>query len=86
MPTGLTDSLDENKFLIYPNPANDKLTIQQSSGSENFQVRLVSILGQQILQTDERQIDTSRIPNGIYLVNIQTDKTEFNQRIVINHN
>jgi len=84
--TGLAESMDENKFLIYPNPANDKLTIQESNDSEKFQVRLISILGQQLLQSSEKQIDISHIPNGIYLVNIRTDKTEFNERIVINHN
>jgi len=86
MITGQNKSIEENKFLIYPNPANDKLLIQQTNGFGRFQVRLISILGQQILQTTEKQIDISRIPNGIYLVNIQTDMTEFNQRIFINHN
>jgi hypothetical protein len=86
MTTTVTNPMDENKFLVYPNPANDKLTIQGPTDSENIQVRLISILGQQIMLTTERQIDISHIPNGIYLVNIRTDKTEFNQRIVINHN
>jgi hypothetical protein len=84
--TEVKQSIEENKFSIYPNPANDKLIIQEPTDSENFQVRLISVLGQQILQSEEKQIDISQIPNGIYLVNIRTDMTEFNERIVINHN
>ncbi|MEI8115622.1 MAG: T9SS type A sorting domain-containing protein [Bacteroidia bacterium] len=75
----------DQHFQIYPNPANDNLTIKLTNDIENFQFRLISMQGQQLLQTTEKQIDVSKIPNGIYLANIRTEKNEFNERIIINH-
>jgi hypothetical protein len=83
--TRLIKPTEDKPFQIYPNPADDKLSIQQTSELEKFQLSLISIQGQQVLQTTEKQIDVSRVPNGIYLAKIRTERAEFNERIIINH-
>lgn len=85
MTTGLTPISNENKFLIYPNPANNQLTIGRSDETRPFLVQLYTIQGQKVIESTEKQIDVARLVNGIYLAKVTTESTEFSRRIIINH-
>ena len=67
-----------NQTFIYPNPASDKVSIYLSKKSE-YTVRLLTITGQDILQTnkfaDNTTMDVKNIPAGLYIVEVTDNKT-----------
>lgn len=75
-------SIDEssvNNFSIYPNPASESVVIKSDFLISNeYNLSVVSTSGTVVFQTSgtnsnlDQRIDISNLPNGIYLVNIQT--------------
>jgi hypothetical protein len=63
--------------LVFPNPANDKLTIViKEENSKN--ITITDVLGRVLFQTktEETQLtlDISGFSNGLYFVSVQTEK------------
>lgn len=70
-------------ILIYPNPSNGVFTI---ISSQNSIIKLRDIQGKEIAErTNSPQIDFSNFSDGIYLIEITTDKGSYNKMITINH-
>jgi Secretion system C-terminal sorting domain len=80
----------ENQELsIFPNPSDTELTIQfPESGKLSF-VHLIDQLGKVVCTFStlekSKDINTREIPNGVYLLRIETDGKIINQKIVIAH-
>lgn len=75
-----TTSINENKILhqqfnIYPNPAQNFVTIKNSSPNNTVKhVRIYTINGKFLYQYSNRlKIDTSYLPNGSYLLEIELE-------------
>jgi hypothetical protein len=76
-----------NPFIIYPNPAKDKLSIsftEPTTGS----VSLADILGkthfeQKIYKQKSVEINVSTLKKGFYLVLIKTNEELYSQKIII---
>lgn len=79
----LTISENNNENIaLYPNPANDLVHIK---GIENASITILNTIGQVILKANNTtQIDISNIPNGIYLVRIETEKDRYFKRVIKN--
>ena len=58
---------NEMEILIYPNPVNSVLNIQYDG---DLLIIINDILGKEIIKTEQKSIDMSRIPKGIYIVNL----------------
>jgi len=91
IPTGENEIKNAESVKVFPNPAKDKITIILPESMEQFQINLINMLGQIILQTQSNlsagqagNMDVSSIPNGIYFINIKTTKYEVNKKVVIN--
>lgn len=54
---------------MYPNPAHDRINIDAGL-AQLQQVKIYSLLGKELLTTTNDQIDTSALPNGMYLVQV----------------
>ncbi|MCX6305827.1 MAG: T9SS type A sorting domain-containing protein [Bacteroidetes bacterium] len=80
---GITDQDTIPEIIIYPNPADDKLTIGLQEGIKPVQISLISTLGRILLQTQSKTIDVSSFPDGIYFLNILTATFEMNKKVVI---
>ena len=83
---GLGDSLDTNtEIKLYPNPANDRLTIE--TGLENFKIQLLNLYGSELLykeaNTPSTDIDLSSFANGMYFVNIITNEKTTRRKIEV---
>lgn len=80
---GVND-IEAGKVAIYPNPANDNITID-AKGIRN--ITIVNMVGQKVfessLYTDKALLNTSNFETGIYLVRIVTDEFEATERISI---
>jgi hypothetical protein len=69
--TASLNSLEEDKVLIYPNPAQTKINFFGLSESSNYQV--VDQFGRIILEkSNEKELNISNFENGIYSVVIQS--------------
>jgi len=77
---------------LYPNPANDKITINLiSNTSGNLSIRLVNMMGQILSHEDiaifngaiNHSLDVSEIANGVYSVEVVLNGEKQHQRVVI---
>ncbi|MGB4847934.1 MAG: T9SS type A sorting domain-containing protein [Saprospiraceae bacterium] len=85
---GLDDLNDDNdKVVIYPNPATGKFSIKHKSGVHSFVVQ--NNTGQKIYETvgdkfgDTTEINLSTQPKGIYYVKIQQGSETITKKIML---
>jgi hypothetical protein len=83
------NTLKEANVSIYPVPATDRVTIQLSEvHEEKVGVKLINIVGQEILHssfarsTNRLTLDLSDIKQGIYLVEVTTEKSSVTKRMI----
>lgn len=72
-------------FLIYPNPVSDgKLFVQTISDSFK-NVRIFDMTGKNVLSilTKKNDIDVSGLSTGVYIVKVEQDKKELEQKLII---
>ncbi|MCP4442638.1 MAG: T9SS type A sorting domain-containing protein [Aureispira sp.] len=81
-----TNILDNDQLKIYPNPTRAHLTIELEH-NEPIQLRLFSVLGQEIVKQsfmNQTQIDISTLPKGVFLLEIETATQRFLKKIIKN--
>ncbi len=78
---GIEELGDENEVVIYPNPTTG--VIQLLSDEVIKQVTVKNMLGEEILTTKQKTIDLSNYPNGIYLVEIETEKEVVKKKAIL---
>lgn len=78
------ESFEKSGFTIFPNPANDQITI--SAINSFAKVILYNVLGKKVLESSNNSniLDVSSLNSGIYLVKIQDNKNNVsNQKLII---
>ncbi len=77
------DALDVLKptFSVYPNPTESNITI--TSNVDDVQISLYNLLGEQVMQTQDLNIDMRSLPSGIYLLNIHKNGKILGQQKVM---
>jgi hypothetical protein len=78
--------IENDNFLILPNPTNGKFIIQfEANGS--YQLKVFNLMGQAVFQqqinNQQTSIDLSHLSNGIYILNLNDGKLNQNKRLVI---
>ncbi|HEY4798189.1 MAG TPA: T9SS type A sorting domain-containing protein [Bacteroidia bacterium] len=80
-----------NEMNIYPNPTSGIFKLQMNSGQTqvaDYQLSVFNMLGENIYSTkmnsDKTEIDLSKEPQGIYSVQIRTDKGLATKKIILN--
>jgi len=85
--TSSLENISENNFSIYPNPAQEKIYIENSLDEEPMQIHIFNSLGQGIFknQSDDKQmeIDTYNWQKGIYLFECRNRRGTFVKKIII---
>ncbi len=87
-------SINENDlgklFNVYPNPTNGNLTIQFNSVSRNTEINILDLPGKVVYQkqisnlnSTLEQIDLSGLSNGIYILQVKSDRGVSSERIVL---
>jgi hypothetical protein len=74
-----------SKFSIFPNPANNFITIQ-SADVKVSSVEIYSLLGQKVLVVDElknNQINVANLSRGMYLLKISAEGNSVTKKIII---
>lgn len=80
-PLGTGASLSES-IGIYPNPASEHVSVR-GAGSSMRQLSLCSLLGRTLRTTNENSISVSGLPQGLYLLQIQTDHGNVTKKILV---
>ncbi len=74
-PVGIKENVKKDIMNIYPNPAQNKITISYPGNQlENTTVEIVSSLGQIVYSSNiisNEQIDISNISNGLYFIHLK---------------
>lgn len=98
--TGLWDisSKSDKSLLIYPNPVKSSLKIRTNfEVGKRSELRIYNALGDEVfskkINSTEETIDTSNLPNGVYLLRLalsnverlQTNKTISSQKFIVQH-
>ena len=85
-----TDDLSSGKNLIelYPNPASDKVTLKiRDKSNDAVNVKIYTATGvlvkSEVLQQNQRIINTVELNDGFYMVSIQSKTFNENQKLVI---
>jgi Leucine-rich repeat (LRR) protein len=79
---GINKFSENTQLKIYPNPANNKITIDATDVAE---VKLFDVLGKQITSTKQNQMDVSNLPEGVYFIQVQNNQNTATQKIIIQH-
>jgi len=82
--TGINEIISNDFVKIFPNPAYNKISIQYKENN-NFQIKILNIMGETVLVTKTKEIDISSLPNGTYFLNFETDKFLTSKKIIIQH-
>lgn len=77
----------ELNFLVYPNPAKEKLTIRIDKIEFNqCQVRIYNILGYEVISVQENknefEINTSQLKSGIYFISTTIKNNSVNEPMI----
>jgi len=84
---GTTEISETNtkSISVYPNPAIDKIQITSSVSLDNSTIEIYTILGKlvnSISANNNNEINISDLPNGIYIIKINSETVNFTERII----
>ncbi len=79
------DSVDLTASVsVYPNPSTDKISIELKNGLELKQALLFDVTGKQTqVELNNKSINVSRLPRGIYILRLITSNGSLEQKIVL---
>jgi hypothetical protein len=69
---------------IFPNPASSIIQIILNDPTSKFEAKLIDALGNVVLNSNQKTISVRNIPDGVYIIYIQTEKGYKSQKIIIN--
>ncbi len=87
--TGIKSSFNANdEWNVFPNPSTGALYIVNSSSvKEESQIQVINSIGQTVLEetitSNYKNIDLSKLNNGVYFVKIVSDKQSVIKRVVL---
>ncbi|MBK8367396.1 MAG: T9SS type A sorting domain-containing protein [Bacteroidetes bacterium] len=87
--TGIKSSFNTNdEWNVYPNPSTGTLYIVNSSSvKEESQIQVINSIGQTVLEetitSNYKNVDLSKLNNGVYFVKIVSDKQSVIKRVVL---
>ena len=84
------EMLIDNSFILYPNPFNEKITLNFSNNNDiEYKLTLYNSQGDLVLQeltsTNKIEIDTPNLSLGMYLLKLSDSKGQFTTQKIIKH-
>jgi hypothetical protein len=82
-----TENIEDFNLEIFPNPAQDLLNVKANNAILNS-IAIYNINGQLVqqsleLNSDQQSIDISILSEGVYMIQVLTDKGLINRKIVV---
>mgnify|MGYP005990780817 CR=1 FL=1 len=72
------------EVIIYPNPVQTLFTVELPTYVEVYNIRVLSIQGQELMKSKATDVDISNLSRGIYFLNIKTSQGIYTKKIVKN--
>src|SRR5690554_330644 len=83
----VNEQVEAQDYIIYPNPAEQTVTIKSNNGSIADEVVFYNLQGNKVLQSiPERSIttiDLGNLKSGVYIIRITSEGRMFNKKIVV---
>ena len=79
-PVGISETI-ENNYQVYPNPVTDVMNIEGPAGK----ITVSNINGKLVwegMHSMQSSIDFSKLPNGVYMVNMSTPNGTFTKKVI----
>jgi hypothetical protein len=78
-------SANDLSINVYPNPADQMVTISLKNGAAIKEVSIFNQVGQNVFRgiPDENILDISRLQPGVYLLEVIADQSEFREKLII---
>jgi len=83
--TGVNEIISNDFIKVYPNPVANKIIVEGKTPIQNFQIKILNIMGEVLILTKNKEIDISNLPNGVYFLNFETDQFISSKKIVVQH-
>ena len=88
VPTGIFENSFSSSINLFPNPANNHLTIALGSNNKNVEVAIADMTGKIIYttiayETNRIEVNTSEFAEGIYIVQIQSGEFISTKKLII---
>jgi uncharacterized repeat protein (TIGR01451 family) len=78
-----TEAFDLSRIKMYPNPVADMLYLEVPNTLKVNSIQLFDISGKLIIAFENHKtLDVNGINQGMYILRIETDKGEFNQKVI----
>ncbi|MDP2386910.1 MAG: T9SS type A sorting domain-containing protein [Bacteroidota bacterium] len=87
-PVGIEKKDIDKAFVIYPNPASEKIHVEQTNKITKLQeISLIAPCSTEPIKTftDKNEIDVSQLTEGIYFLRIKTNSGVLTKKIVVQH-
>jgi len=70
---------------VYPNPADQMVTVSVKNGTIIKEVSIYNQVGQNVYRgiPEDNTLDVSRLQPGVYLIEVITDQSEFREKLII---
>ena len=90
-PTGIYDEQNDNSVVLFPNPSNGKFMLvianRERRSGEQSQMEIYNVMGEKVYSSTQpltnSTIDISNQPDGVYFLNIKTEKESYTKKIII---
>ncbi len=86
IPEGISRYTSSGDFLVSPNPATERITIEVSHLSEGANVAIYNVNGQQVMEIKrsgtKTQLDVSTLPAGFYVIKVVDKDRVYSGKIV----
>tara|TARA_B100001250_G_scaffold66268_1_gene52725 strand:- start:26207 stop:28717 length:2511 start_codon:yes stop_codon:yes gene_type:complete len=80
-PNGIINDFQNISFSVFPNPTSNFINI--NTNASDFNVTIVSLTGQIILQKKSKKINISNLPKGCYIIELISGDIIKRRRIII---
>jgi uncharacterized protein (TIGR02145 family) len=84
--TGVEQNKTLDNFIVYPNPANESLTIQLPTNIQNGIISIKNLIGQNLMTStiteNKTLIDISKLKQGIYFVELAYEKNKMTLKFI----
>ncbi len=87
-PNSVKELLDDNSVKLYPNPANENISVS-IEGVSAFTYNIVDITGRTVLRGttsgNATEINISTLKNGLYTLNLYTENAKASRKVLVHH-
>ncbi|WP_299675465.1 T9SS type A sorting domain-containing protein [uncultured Dokdonia sp.] len=77
------EEVSQSQFSIYPNPASTSVTIGLKQESSLQKITIYNSIGQAVKTSIQETIDVSDLSQGVYIMDVMTDKGRSSQKLII---